>query len=66
MAKSHEAPMSFTRYVIVLEGKIELHITRDDLSESGDKVDIVTVEAGHGVFLEKGTRVSFVWPGPCK
>jgi len=56
----------FDEYVIVVEGKIELHVTLDGVAPGAPTEKIVTVEAGSSVFLPKGTRVKFVWPGPCK
>jgi len=56
----------FNEYVIVLEGKIELHVTVDEVAPGEPTEEIITVEAGSSVFLPKGTRVKFVWPGPCK
>ena len=66
LAKAHKALMYSTRYVIVLEGKIELHVTVDEVAPGEPTEEIITVEAGSSVFLPKGTRVKFVWPGPCK
>uniref|UniRef100_A0A7S2X5W6 (S)-ureidoglycine aminohydrolase cupin domain-containing protein n=1 Tax=Lotharella oceanica TaxID=641309 RepID=A0A7S2X5W6_9EUKA len=47
----------FDEYVLVLEGSVELQMS------DGKKV---SVSAGEGVFLPKGLRVKWVWPGPCR
>merc|ERR1711920_1200062 len=46
-------------YVIVLEG--EVHIMHGT-----GLAHKTVVRAGEGLVLNKGTRVQWVWPGPCK
>ena len=56
-----EAPQKpdFDEYVIVLEG--EVHIMHGvGLSQE------TVISAGEGLVLTRGTRVQWVWPGPCK
>jgi len=67
-AACSEAPQrpAFDEYVLVLEGSVNLHVTVDDAAPGDPEEKVVTVTAGQGVFLPKGTRVKWVWPGPCK
>lgn len=53
-----EAPQTpaFDEYVLVLEGSVRL--------EHAKGTTVVT--AGQGAVLKAGTRVKWVWPGPCK
>ena len=56
-----ESPQTpgFDEYVLVLEG--EIHVTHGaGLSEC------IIVVAGQGFVLERGTRVQWAWPGPCR
>lgn len=56
-----ESPQTpgFDEYVLVLEG--EIHVAHGaGLSEC------LVVKTGQGFVLEKGTRVQWAWPGPCK
>lgn len=56
-----ESPQTpgFDEYVLVLEG--EIHVSHGvNLSER------IVVRPGQGFVLEKGTRVQWAWPGPCK
>lgn len=46
----------FDEYVLVLEGRVEIH-------HSGG---VLQVKAGQGLFLPKLTRVKWVWPEPTK
>ena len=56
-----ESPQTpgFDEYVMVLEGTIHVYHGAT-LSES------IVVNAGQGFVLDKGTRVRWEWPGPCK
>ena len=60
-AATKESPQTpqFDEYVIVLEG--ECHI----LFGEGLK-ECAVVKAGEAFFLKRGTRVQWVWPGPCR
>ena len=56
-----ESPQTpgFDEYVMVLEGEIRVwHGTGMN--------ECVAVSAGQGFVLDKGTRVQWEWPGPCK
>lgn len=58
---TRESPQTpnFDEYVMVLEGAIHVYHGAA-LSES------IVVNAGQGFVLDKGTRVRWEWPGPCK
>ena len=50
---------TYLEYVMVLDG--EIHVCHGtDLAER------IVVGSGQGFVLEKGTRVRWEWPGPCK
>ena len=56
-----ESPQTpeFDEYVLVLEGEIHVY--------HGATLDeCITVSAGQGFVLNKGTRVRWEWPGPCR
>mmetsp|Transcript_62565 Transcript_62565/g.104132 ORF Transcript_62565/g.104132 Transcript_62565/m.104132 type:complete len:177 (-) Transcript_62565:251-781(-) len=56
--ESPQQPM-FDEYVIVLEGEVHIY--------HGDALKECTIVCeGKGFVLAKGTRVQWVWPGPCK
>ena len=50
----------FSEYVIVTEGNVTLLV-----GEPGDTPQKFSVSAGQGAFLPRGTRVKWVWNGPC-
>ena len=50
----------FSEYVIVTEGSVTLLV-----GEEGDAPQKLSVSAGQGAFLPRGTRVKWVWNGPC-
>merc|ERR1712023_543834 len=56
---TQEAPQKpdFSEYVLVLEGSVEI------LHDDGE---VSTFCAGQAFFLQRGTRVQWRWPGPCK
>jgi len=67
-AACSEAPQRpvFDEYALVLEGRVDIHVTIDGAAPGDPEEKIFTVMAGQGVFLPKGTRATWVWPGPCK
>ena len=56
-----ESPQTpgFDEYVLVLEG--EIHV-----AHGAGLSDSLIVKAGQGFVLDKGTRVQWSWPGPCR
>ena len=56
--ESRQTP-GFDEYVMVLEG--EIHVWH-----GAGMNECVAVSAGQGFVLDKGTRVQWEWPGPCK
>ena len=56
-----ESPQTpgFDEYVMVLEGEIRVY-------HGAGMNECVVVSAGQGFVLDKGTRVQWEWPGPCK
>lgn len=53
--EAYQCP-SFDEYVLVVEGKVELH----------HPGGVTTVDAGSGALLPKNLRVKWRWPGPCR
>ena len=56
-----ESPQTpeFDEYVMVLEGEIHVY-------HGAELEECIVVRSGTGFVLDKGTRVRWEWPGPCR